>query len=416
MVSVCVPTLASASTAEFVSNTKPISSPGNSCEHPGYNAIQPAINVSGAGGTVTVCPGSGPYTEQLTITKPLKLTGTATVKLPQSPGNSTTACDMAKGTESYPPDQDEVSICTGGTVTIIGLSFEASWPSSTCDESLYGILVAGGATLDATNVTMDGAGAQPINGCQGGVGIQVGMAWTQPNEVGHAVFKNVTVTSYQKNGVTVDGSGSSASMKGITVTGAGPTPETAQNGIQVSNGASAAIKSAHVSANECNNSNCGANAFEKTQATGILFYGAARGVVTKSTISENDIGVYFDSTSPTQPSSPEVTISKDKFIGNRYEGLALDKGDAAISKSKIKGPGNIGIDLFQYAEQEYAPNSSAVKTNIEEMSQAAVEVQTDNEPGDKPGNFTISKSFISNNATEVIDPSTTFTVTRVNDK
>ena len=44
------------------------------------------------------------------------------------------------------------------------------------------------------------------------------------------------------------------------------------------------------------------------------------------------------------------------------------------------------------------------------MSEAAVEVQTDNAPGDKSGSFTITKSSIAGNAHGVEDESTTFKV------
>ena len=40
--------------------------------------------------------------------------------------------------------------------------------------------MAGEADLKLTDSTIAGAGADPINGCQGGVGIQIGMAWTEP--------------------------------------------------------------------------------------------------------------------------------------------------------------------------------------------------------------------------------------------
>ena len=83
--------------------------------------------------------------------------------------------------------------------------------------------MAGGATLRAKQVTLLGAGASPINGCQGGVGIQVGMAWTTPVEVGHATLNDDAVSEYQKNGITVDGAGSSAKIVRATVVGAGET-------------------------------------------------------------------------------------------------------------------------------------------------------------------------------------------------
>jgi hypothetical protein len=413
-------TAASASAASlWVSNTTPVSSPHSSCVHPGYSTIQSAINFvteppAAPGSSIHVCPGT--YTEQLTIEEPLKLiavdgAGSAKVVLPAIPADSTTPCDKAPGTEDFQPDQDEVSICTEGTVGITGLTFEPKWLGSPCYDSLYGILVAGGATLVASNVSVDGGGAFPINGCQGGVAIQVGMAWTTPVEVGKATLSHDTVSEYQKNGMTIDGSGSSAKISTTTVTGAGPTPETAQNGIQVSNGALATIQTSTISGNECDNASCGSNAFAETQATGVLFYGAARGSkVITSTLKENDIGAYFVSTSPTQPRTPEVTISQDEMNADRYEGVALDQGDASVKNDTIVGPGNIGIELFQYEQQTYAPTSSASGDTIENMGGAAVEVQSDKAPGDHPGSFTISNSSFLKDAQALDDESSTFTV------
>ena len=405
-----IPAVASAS-AVYVGSSPTVAG-GKSCVQPNFNSIQAAIASSAA--KINVCPGT--YTEQLTITNPVKLTvagtaGSAKVVLPAAPANTKTACDEAPGTGAFQPDQDGISICTSGTVQITGLTLEAKWPGSTCDDSLYGILVAGGATLKATNLTVDGAGAFPINGCQGGVGIQVGMAWTTPVEVGHATLKGVTVTNYQKNGVTIDGTGSTANISTTTVTGAGPTPETAQNGIQVSNGAGATIKSSTISGNECNNANCSPDAFSSAQATGVLFFGAAPGSrVISSKLDENDIGAYYYSTAATQPSSPEVQLKKDTFSSNRYEGVALDQGNASLVKDKIEGTGNIGVDLFQYEGQTLASQSSANDVRINEMSEAALKVESDKAAGDKPGTFTITNSVFTGDANVLINESSTFEI------
>ncbi len=199
-------------------------------------------------------------------------------------------------------NQDGISICTPGTVSITGLTVEAKWAGNVCNENLYGILVAGGATLKATNTTIDGAGAFPINGCQGGVGIEVGMHWTNPVQVGHATLKGVTVENYQKNGITIEGRGSTATIGTTTVQGAGATPEIAQNGIQVSGEGQAKIKSSKISGNECDVVSCGGEGFSQEQATGLLFYGAAAGSsVASSTIEGNDIGAYYLSASGTSP-------------------------------------------------------------------------------------------------------------------
>ncbi len=407
---VVVPATAGAA-GVYVSNTAPVVNGGRSCTQPAYASIQSALNASAA--TIEVCPGA--YTEQLTITKPvsIKATGTsgsADVVLPAAPVDTKTPCDEAPGTGSYQPDQDGVSICTAGTVSITGVKFEPKWPEGTCDDSLYGILVAGGATLKAKDVTVDGGGAYPINGCQGGIGIQVGMAWTSPVEVGHASLQGVTVAEYQKNGITVDGSGSSATIASTAVKGAGATPETAQNGIQVSNGASAKIKSSIVSANECDNATCGADGLTDYQATGLLFFGAAPGSsVTSTELAGNDIGAYYYSTAAKQPSSPELTLSKDAFTGNRYEGVVLDQGDALIKGGTITGPGNVGIDLLQYEGQTLASQSSATGVRIEGQS-VGVKVESDKGAKDTAGRFVLSKSTLSGDTTNLVNESDDFEV------
>lgn len=408
----CVVVPASAAASVYVSNTAPAVNGGHSCTQPAYASVQAALNASAS--TIEVCPGT--YTEQLTITQPvtIKATGTAgsaDVVLPAAPLDTKTKCDEAPGTGSYQPDQDGVSICTTGTVSITGLKFEPKWPSGDCYDSLYGILVADGATLKANDVTVDGGGAFPINGCQGGIGIQVGMAWTKPVEVGHAILQGVTVADYQKNGVTVDGAGSSATITSTTVEGAGATPETAQNGIQVSNGASAKIKSSKVSANECDNATCGSDGLTQYQATGLLFFGAASGSsVTSTELAGNDIGAYYYSAAATQPSSPELTLSKDAFTGNRYEGIVLDQGDALVKGGTISGPGNVGIDLLQYAEQTLASQSSASGVTIEGQAVAGVKVESDKSGTDKPGRFVLSKSRLVDDAATIVNEGVGFEV------
>ena len=65
--------------------------------------------------------------------------------------------------------QAVVDICGSGTVKIGGVNVEGGWPSSTCNDNLYDILVGSGANLKLTNSSVLGAGDSPINGCQGGV-------------------------------------------------------------------------------------------------------------------------------------------------------------------------------------------------------------------------------------------------------
>jgi hypothetical protein len=382
---------------------------GTSCASPGYNHIQSAINAAPAGSTVKVCHGT--YEEQLTIEKGLTIEtamgGAPTVKLPNPASNSTTACDAARNAVTGEKDQDLVSICTSETVRLVKLNFEAKWPEGTCLDNLYGILVAGGATLEATKVKINGAGAFPVNGCQGGIGIRVGFKFG--GEVGHATLIHDSVVNYQKGGIVVDGPGSTATIVKVTATGAGEVG-TAQNGIQISRGAVGTISKAKISNNQCSQALVPACGAEGEQAAGVLFYEAGAGSsITTSRVSSNDTGVYYVSGSPSEPASPEVGINEDKLTGNRYESVSLEQGNATVNADKIVGPGLIGIALYQREGAPYALTSSATGGVVKGMSKAAVEVFSDEEAGDIAGNFSITGG-ITKNATKVINNSLNFTV------
>ncbi len=372
--------------AVYVSNSAPVVPNGKSCAEPGYSKIQSAINAGAT--TINVC--SGTYTEQLEIANATKLVaingaGTATAALPASATNSASACDTKEGLAQI----DEISICTSGTVGIAGLNVEALIPVETCAQALNGIFVGGGGTLKGTNFTVNGASTTVagFKGCQQGVSVLVGSA--SRKEVGHATLNKVTVLGYAKNGPTVKYAESTLNITASKITGSGPNPETAQNGVQISFGAQGKVTSSSISGNECNVGSCGATG---EQATGVLFYEAAPGSkLTSSTVSENDGGVYYISGSAVQPSTPEVTLSKDVFTSNRYEGVALDQGKAMMTSDTINGSGRVGIDLYQYAGQKLASESSATTTKVSGQSEASIKVESDKSPSDIQGKFVFSK-------------------------
>ena len=220
---------------------------------------------------------------------------------------------------------------------------------------MYGIFVAGGATLTATEVNVVGAGASPINGCQGGVGIEVGTARTEPSEIGHATLLHDNVSQYMKNGITDEGEGSSISVTSTNVKGAGETTAIAQNGIQVSYGASGKITKSEITGNECNNENCGNSTEDmtKSQSTGVLFYLGAKGSsVTNSHINENDIGAY--QYAEKEENKPWTTINSNVMNKDRYEAVVLDQGYASVNKNEMSN-GEVGIQLLQYAMKVVRP-------------------------------------------------------------
>src|SRR5262249_45520368 len=168
---------------------------------------------------------------------------------------------------------------------------------------------------------------EPIDGCQEGNGIVAG------TNLGAGVTVTIadnTVVDYQKNGITVRGQGSTATITGNTVTGVGATAAIAQNGIQVSRGASATVSGNIVSANECNNPQCGADPLGDF-ATGILIFRPAPGItVTDNTFPNNDVGIYNQ--------AQGTTVSGNTLTTNRFHGIILDEGDATVDTNMLSGP------------------------------------------------------------------------------
>lgn len=393
-----IPAAASATTTPgtvWVNNATNAKAPYNSCANPSYKSIQAAIE--GPSTTIHICKGT--YEEQLQIDRAVTMTGEAkaVVKLPSAPAEATGSC-AASG------EQDLVSICGKGAevVKVSNVTFEAYWPESVCNDNLYGINVGGGANLVLSNSVMLGAGAHPLNGCQGGVGIQVGRAST--GQVASAMLKSDEVSGYQKNGITVDGKGSQATITKVTVTGAGPSP-IAQNGIQISNGAVGKITEATITGNECNIASvCGNGSYLELEedGAGVLFYKEGQGSsVAKSHIDENDLGISHIAES--EGSKPQATITSDVMENDRYAGVMLGQGYAVVNKDEIR-KGAVGVLLLQYWDtlewppaQEFGPRGKGIEDTIAEMSKHAVEGLSDNSPNDQFGVFTIAKSAISGN-------------------
>jgi hypothetical protein len=370
-----VPAGADASTL-YVSETP--SGNGNSCTHAGFREIQTAIDEAETlpGSTVEVCGGT--YGEQLEITGEVRIVGKGNTKvtLPPTIADSNTACDLTIDGLGGQPDQDLVSICTKATVGLSGLTLEAKWPADTCDDSIYNTMVGGGATLEASKVSFEGAGVEG-SGCQGGVGVEVGTSGlegpssvtTTALEVGHAILSHDTVSDYQKNGVTVDGDGSTLTVQpAVTITGAGPGPQ-GQNGIQVSRGATASIDKATISKDECNIANvCGyesASQWEEDAAGVLLYLPGTTTTVESSKLSENDIGVEYISGRETRPSEPELLLSRNTVSGG-YASVQINQGNAALGKNKLSGA-RIGIDVNvnEYGGGSYAPVATSTGDHIE---------------------------------------------------
>ncbi len=412
----------------WVSNSVPVGH-DTGCTSPGYETITAALNAAVNYTTPTVKVCAGTYDEQLTITQSLTLSakGSVTVVGPASPASNTN-CDNDGGSQ---PNQDVVDICypgtsgTGPSVTITGFTFEGGWASNVCYDSIYGVAVLGGSNLTMSNSTVEDTGGSALtDGCQGGVGIEVGLATSATTaDAGTATLTNDTVETYQKNGITVDGAGSNAIMNGVTVTGAGPTPATAQNGIQVSDGATASISGSAVTGNECNDSSggCGPDGFTQTQSCGLLMFDSGAVTVQSTTVSGNDIGAYnledyaWSYYTPPSPFTGIPVSFTGMGLNNRYENADFDQGTSTLSSSTLTG-GIAGVEIVQYSGQTTSPNDTADGDTITGTSlgssgstggTGAILVASDGANGDEPVTLTATGDKIgTSNSSGVVNQST----------
>jgi hypothetical protein len=283
------------------------------CQSAAYHSVQSAVNDAeayeaahaGTVPTVDVCPGT--YDEQVTILDSLTLTragvGPATIELPasvganQSLGLSATKCqaqDVAKGVQI---PQSVIEICaagsggsntTGTSVALSGLTVKGNWPTGVCYDSLYDILVEGGASLSLSGSTVERAGAYPLNGCQGGVAVQVGLDAT--GQIGHASLTRDTIKTYQKDGVSVRSAGSTADVDHVVIKGAGATASIAQNGVEFVSGGTGQVDESTVTGNNYTGPN-------DANAAGILVFGGCGSPLVEhasfagDTLRENDLGI-----------------------------------------------------------------------------------------------------------------------------
>jgi hypothetical protein len=116
----------------------------------------------------------------------------------------------------------------------------------------YGVVANAAAVNVTNNTSIHDIGENPLNGSQHGVGVlytTINQAGDTTGSAATGTLSGSTITNYQKNGVVVSGTHAVVKVLGNTVTGQGHVNTIAQNGIQVSYGASGTVTGNTVSGN-----------------------------------------------------------------------------------------------------------------------------------------------------------------------
>lgn len=199
---------------------------GLDCLDANQVSIQAAVTAAAPGDNIKVC--RGVYNEEVDITKP-------NLKLYSTPKRA--AIIKAPPTIAASSDKAIVNIAADG-VTLERFTVAGPGPGP-CDTLRYGVFVTDGNGVAVKDNHITRIQDTPFSGCQNGIGLRVGSQAS-----GFAADADITdnlVDNYQKGGIVIDGPGTNALVQQNRTDGIGPTPITAQNGIQVSRSATAEV-------------------------------------------------------------------------------------------------------------------------------------------------------------------------------
>jgi nitrous oxidase accessory protein NosD len=334
--------------------------------NPACATIQGALDTSPAAGGDTIQVAAGTYTETATLTVDQSVTiagaGSGSTRLTVPPGSNTGLAQDAAGNYALVFIGAAASGTTIEDLTVDGngdANAGQNTPVAGGNHPFVGIDIKD-AVATVQRVRITNVEDTPLGGSPHG-----GTALSDLNDDGTArtlTVDTATIDNYEKAGMVFDGNGMSgltANVTNSTVTGVGPTPTLAQNGIEYLDGAAGTVSGNTVSGDECNVSGaCGPNQFTASQGIGILLYNTGPMTVSGNTVTGTDDGIFYG-----YPDSGTATISGNVLSGNRFEGVLLNQGTANVSGNVISGS-NIGVQAASYDQVGDPPDTGNVIANL----------------------------------------------------
>ena len=193
------------------------------CDHIDFTTIQAAVTTANAGDHIKVCPGT--YVEQVTIPA-----GKDNLSLESQ--KPLQAIIQAPAAMASP----KAIVRDAGSQNVRIRQFTIQGPGGgRCDSIEFGVRVdsGGSATIEKNHITH--IRDDPFSGCQNGNAIQFGRA--ADSTTGSGIGEGERDRRLPEDGDHRQQQGSDADIENNTITGVGPTAAIAQNGIQVSGGA-----------------------------------------------------------------------------------------------------------------------------------------------------------------------------------
>jgi nitrous oxidase accessory protein NosD len=267
---------------------------GLDCPNFQYMTIQAAVTAANPGDTIKVCAGT--YLEQVTI--PVGKDGLTLFSAPDLQAIIKAPLTMA---------DPKAIVRVNGARDVTIRHFTITGPGDAlCDSIRWGVRVDNGGSALITDNHITEIHDTPFSGCQNGIGVLIGR--NLEGTTGSGTVVHNLIDKYQKGGVVVDKSGSSAEVAYNEVVGAGPTPVIAQNGIAVSRGAQGDVHHNKVSQNVYTGPDF--------VATGILPFSNPIARVHHNDVFLNDVGI-----APFVVAAGTVEVSYNNARNNVDDGI-----------------------------------------------------------------------------------------------
>lgn len=299
------------------------------CPNAGFTSIQAAVNAASSGDRINVCPGT--YREQVKVTKPLTIRGVEVANQHLSLVKPDAA--LANSTSTTTGNPIAAIILVEGTdkVTLTHLAVDGTNNGlADCATNLVGIYYrnASGTVNDMAvrNIQL----APSLFGCQAGIGVFVQSGGGGRSRVD---ILDSSIHDYQKNGIVASEARTEVHISGNAVSGIGPTPLIAQNGIQVSFGAKGIVDNNSVINHlysQCTPANC---AFF---AANILIFDSDGVTVSGNSTGNAQVNVYY------QGNRGEVSHNTI-FQSPVFDGIDLVGDRNRASDNNIKNSGAEGV-------------------------------------------------------------------------
>ena len=308
-----------------------------------YLSIGAAVAAAVANDTILVCPGSGPYDEQLVIGKALTVKGFALTNVVIRP--TSVVANTSSLYSGAPMAAIIVVADTTATLTNLVIDGTLATPSgSDCSvPNVVGIFYrnASGTVSDSTVRNMKLAAG--LEGCQAGLGI---FAQSGSGGGSDVTLTGVDVHDYQKNGIVGNEVGTLITVNNSYVRGDPASNASIQNGIQIGFGATGVLDGNRIVDQiyePCTASGgCGSGS-----SYGILIFDAADDVIVTNNTITNTQGGIFVGGGIIQSGSNKSDVSQNAISGTRVFDAVFIFGDGhTIRNNTITNTDRSGVFLY----------------------------------------------------------------------